>query len=152
MGRMDRSLKKRKREAETEDDHQLSLEKITITMKKVLLVSSSKYDQQVCQAISDTLQDQNVTIEVTKDLLEKQNVLCVVSLNPETEDVVKLNQWCQKQNVNLLWGQVHSTTLSVFCYPDLSLIDSFQGENPRPENDLLLTQHIKLDNDKNLHV
>ena len=83
--RMDRSLKKRKREAETEDDHQLSLEKITITMKKVLLVSSSKHDQQVCQAISDTLQDQNVTIEVTKDLLENQNVLCVVTLNPETE-------------------------------------------------------------------
>ena len=64
---------------------------------------------------------------------------------------MKLNQWCQKQNVSLLWGQVHSTTLSVFCYPDLSLIDSFQGENPRPENDLLLSQHIKLDND-NLHV
>ena len=66
---------------------------------------------------------------------------------------MKLNQWCHKQNVSLLWGQVHSTTLSVFCYPDLSLIDSFQGENPRPENDLLLSQHISLDdNDDNLHV
>ena len=80
---MDRSLKKRKREEETEDDHQLSFEKIT--MKKVLLVSSSKHDQQVCQAISDTLQDQNVSIEVTKDLTENQNLLCVVSLNSETE-------------------------------------------------------------------
>ena len=80
---MDRSLKKRKREEETEDDHQLSSEKII--MKKVLLVSSSKHDQQVCQAISDTLQDQNVSIEVTKDLTENQNLLCVVSLNSETE-------------------------------------------------------------------
>ena len=66
--------------------------------------------------------------------------------------MVKLNQWCDKRNVSFLWGQIHSSTLSVFCYPDLALIDSFQGENPRPENDLLLSQHITLNNDDNLHV
>ena len=63
-----------------------------------------------------------------------------------------MNQWCDKRNVSFLWGQIHSSTLSVFCYPDLALIDSFQGENPRPENDLLLSQHITLNNDDNLHV
>ena len=64
---------------------------------------------------------------------------------------MNLNQWCSKNHVSLLWAQIHSGTLSVFCYPDLALIESFQGENPRPENDMLLTQHINLTGET-LHV
>ena len=74
---MDRSLKKRK--TEPVEDFETKMK------QKILLVSSSAHDQQVCQAISETLQGQNVTVEVTEDFQDQQNVLCVISLNSNSE-------------------------------------------------------------------
>ena len=58
------------------------------------------------------------------------------------QDLIKLNQKCQESQISLLWAQIHAEKLSIYCSPSPTLIRDFQGENPRPENDLLLTQHI----------
>ena len=43
---------------------------------------------------------------------------------------------------SFIWGSLTNEVLSVFIHPKAELVTDFPGENPRPSNDLLLTEQI----------
>ena len=79
-------LKKRKRESVENQETKQTKSKLEnlAKMSKIQIISSTPYDSQVCEALSDTLEDQEVKIEVT-DCPQGENVICFVTLNPNFE-------------------------------------------------------------------
>ena len=63
----------------------------------------------------------------------------------QIQQACDLNQQCRNKGISFIFCQVDSNSLSMFCDPIQNMVDNFIGENPRPENDLLISEDISKD-------
>lgn len=113
--------------------------------RKIIFVSPTTH-RQVIESVQDIVGDEAL-VEQILDLKSFQDshqddIECVISTYQDDEQVDQVKEWCQKHSRNFFWAQAFNDYLSVNSWPSKQLIDNYKGQNPRPDNDLLLTEEL----------
>ena len=64
----------------------------------------------------------------------------------QINEAFRINKLCRTKQISFIFCHQLSGRISIFCDPNMDIVKNFEGENPRPDHDMLITEELTKEN------